>query len=318
MKTMINIQRCNVGEAEQHNSREKNYIAAVNASPKKRYSIFEDRTASNLSWVNPEYSGKSLQEIFENQKKLYTEKTGQKPQLKDRVRVNKKTGKEYTVSGWSPIREAVVLVKDDTRIEDFTPFTEWMKKRGVRTIRIDIHRDEGHTDELSGERKYNLHAHLIFDYINPGTGKTVKLPDDDLPEMQTKIAEALGMERGESKELTEAEHLTPDDYRAKKAAQKVKELEAKKKELETKIRKLEMETDLKKLRGQLVYSKNFVYDILENIVKHCDTATRESIEKDVIAADTNPPFRANLIAFLRKAQNQSRKAEPKHKGISLG
>ena len=63
-KTGINFQRCNVGSAEQHNRRDKAYIAAVNASPKKHYSIFEERTPENTRWENPAYGGRNLLEIL--------------------------------------------------------------------------------------------------------------------------------------------------------------------------------------------------------------------------------------------------------------
>ena len=230
MKTGINITRCNIGSAEMHNTRDPKYIAAVNASPKKRYSIYEDQTPRNSSWVNPVHSRKTLPELLEELRNLYRAKVGQAPQEEDRVRTvtDKKTGltRTVTTAGWSPIREGVCPILESTTVEDFRPFAEWLHSRGLTLIRVDLHHDEGHTDELTGERKYNRHAHLIIDWVDHATGKTVKLTKDDTREMQTRLADSLRMERGVSKEITGADHLSPDEQRAKAAAEKVRALQA--------------------------------------------------------------------------------------------
>lgn len=239
MKTGINITRCNIGSAEMHNTRDPKYIAAVNASPKKRYSIYEDQTPRNSSWVNPVYSRKTLPELLEELRDLYRAKVGQAPQEEDRVReiTDKKTGltRTVTTAGWSPIREGVCPILESTTVEDFRPFAEWLHSRGLTLIRVDLHHDEGHTDELTGERKYNRHAHLIIDWVDHATGKTVKLTKDDTREMQTRLADSLRMERGVSKEITGADHLSPDEQRAKAAAEKVLQLEAKAASLDSQI-----------------------------------------------------------------------------------
>lgn len=239
MKTGINFERCNVGSAEMHNTRDPEYIAAVNASPNKKYSIFEDQTKKNTSWVNPEYSGKSLPGLLDELRAIYKDKVGQAPQEEDRVReiTDKKTGMKRTVTtaGWSPIREGVCPILPTTTISDFGPFIEWLQSKGLQAVRLDLHHDEGHTDELTGERNYNHHAHLVVDWIDHTTGKTRKLSKIDTSEMQTQLAASLRMERGVSKEITGADHLSPDEQRAKAAAEKVKQLEAKAASLDTQI-----------------------------------------------------------------------------------
>lgn len=230
-KTGIYFERCNVGTAEMHNTRDPQYIAAINASPNKHYSIFEDQTEKNVSWVNPKYEGKSLPGLLNELRSIYREKIGQAPQEQDRVRdiTDKKTGmkKTVTTAGWSPIREGVCPIKADTTIADFGPFIEWLNSKGLQTIRIDLHHDEGHTDELTGWRKYNHHAHLIEDWIDHGTGKSCKLSKIDMSEMQTQLAASLGMERGESKAITGVKHLSAGEQRAKAAAEQAKNLETK-------------------------------------------------------------------------------------------
>ena len=239
MKTGINFERCKVGSAEMHNTRDPQYIAVINASPNKHYSIFEDQTKTNMSWVNPAYKDKSLPGLLDELRAIYRDKVGQAPQEEDRVReiTDKKTGMKRTVTnaGWSPIREGVCPILPSTSITDFGSFIKWLQSKGLQVVRLDIHHDEGHTDELTGERKYNHHAHLVVDWIDHSTGKTRKLSKEDTREMQTQLAASLRMERGVSKMVTGADHLTPDEQRAKAAAEKVKQLEAKVARLETQI-----------------------------------------------------------------------------------
>lgn len=229
MKTGINFERCNVGSAELHNRRNKAYMDAVNASPNKKYSIFEDESKNNVYWTNPEYSGKSLPGLLDELRNIYKSKVGQAPQEEDRVReiTDKKTGMKRTVTtaGWSPIREGVCPIKEDTTKKDFEPFIKWLESKGLHCIYIDIHHDEGYTDPVTDERRYNHHAHIGVDWIDHDTGKTRKLSKEDTREMQTQLAASLQMERGVSKTITGADHLTPDEQRAKAAALKIKKLE---------------------------------------------------------------------------------------------
>lgn len=236
MKTGINFARCNCGSAQAHNERKAEYLEALERSGKKTYDIFHDRTATNLHWTNPAYAGKSLEQILQDCRERYTASTGQAPQEQDRERMvtDKKTGlrKTVTTAGWSPIREGVCPVKEDTQLSDFNPLIKHLAAKGVSVISIDIHRDEGHTDPLTGERKYNYHAHVIADWTDRVTGKTAKLKKADMSHVQTVLADALHMERGESKEVTGKDHLTPAQQREKAAAESAARLEAKAAELE--------------------------------------------------------------------------------------
>ena len=253
-KTGINIEKCNVYKAEKHNGRDQAYIDAVNKSKNKTYSIFADKTPTNVTWINPDerYKDRTLVQLLNDIRKEVKEKTGQKLQEKDRIRKvkDKKTGefKEKIIPGSSPIREGVCPVKEDTKIEDFKPVIDWLAERNVKVIRIDIHNDEGHVDVDTKERKYNRHAHLIFDWMlhenlmgkDPKTGKeeviqkagtSVKLNKQDMSELQTVLADALGMERGESKEVTGTEHLKALEFRLQETAKDVERLEKKNEDL---------------------------------------------------------------------------------------
>lgn len=215
-KTGGHFERCNVGSVEAHNERTRDYLEKVKASGLPLY-FFQNLTANNTHWVNDrqEFAGKTCSQIFESLKQLYTEKTGQAPQLKDRTRINKKTGKEYTVAGWSPIREAVIPIKEDTTVEDFKPVFAWLRLNGLEPIRLDLHKDEGYKDEKTGETKMNYHAHLVVCWVDLQTGKTANLKKDKMSEFNQKVLpEALGMEAGESKNITGAKHLRPEEYKA--------------------------------------------------------------------------------------------------------
>ena len=206
-KTGAHFVPCNVGSVEKHNERDPEYLKSVEASGRDLY-FFQDLTPNNTSWVNPDYGGKTCSDIFADMIKRYKEKTGQSPQLNDRWRINPKTGRKEKVAGWSPIREAPIPIKPDTTIEDFKPVIDWLKMKGWNVIRIDLHKDEGYEDPVTGERKMNLHAHFVADCLDWKTGRTVKLSEEDmsLKGLQGLVADALGMERGEAKKVTGAEH----------------------------------------------------------------------------------------------------------------
>ena len=229
-KTGGHFDPCNVGCVEKHNERDPEYLKSVEASGRKLY-FFSDLTCLNSSWIARTYSGKSCSQIFEELKQLYTEKVGQAPQLKERKRVNKKTGKVTKIAGWSPIREAVIPIKPDTELRDFAKVVQWLRDKGWNTIRIDLHKDEGYEDEVTGDREMNLHGHLVVDCVNHQTGRTVKLDDKDMKEFQSVLAESLGMERGIPKDVTGAEHRNMWQQKEYAAAQHYEELKGMSEEL---------------------------------------------------------------------------------------
>ena len=131
MKTGIYFERCNCRTATAHNKREEQYLEGLEHSGKKTYDIFHDRTSQNLRWTNPDYEGKSLDEILDECRERYRQYVGQKPQEDDRVRIitDKKTGIKKTVktAGWSPIREGVCPVEASTTIINFSSFINWLE-----------------------------------------------------------------------------------------------------------------------------------------------------------------------------------------------
>ncbi len=297
-KTGINFVACNIGSAELHNSRDKKYLESVENSGKKTYDIFHDQTPLNNTWINPEYEGKNLINIYNDCRLRYIDKTGQKPQEKIRTRVikDKKTGMKRTVEtpGWSPIREGICPLKKETTLDDFKPFIKWTETKGVHIIRIDIHVDEGYQNAITGERKYNYHAHVIADWTDHLTGRTAKLTKLDTSEMQTVLAESLGMERGESKMVTGLDHVAAPRYREQQAAKHAKELEEeirkKEKELEEKKKAIEEgERQIAKNKGQAEKLK-----IEAKALENENTAIRKKLRSN--AADVG----ARVLGFVGK------------------
>ena len=252
-KTGIHFKPANVGSVEAHNERSQEYLDGVKRSGREFY-FFPDLTHLNKSVVNPKYENMTCKEIFEKQQELYIQKFKQKPNLKDRVVKNKKTGKERVISGWSPIREGVAPIKEDTKLEDFAPFIKWCEDNGLSIIRIDLHFDEGY-ETIKGLRSFNRHAHIVVDWLDWETGKTIKLDEAKMSEAQDIIAASLGMERGEKKAETGKTHLSPSEYREKVAEEKAAELEEENQALKEENRKLKEENTglMAKIQDTWVY-----------------------------------------------------------------
>lgn len=224
-KTSINIKPCNIGSSEPHNRRTAEYLARIN---KERFYIRTDLMPQNEAWVAPDFGNTSLTERYNQIAAMVKEKTGRAMQTKDRERVNKKTGKVTIVRGSTPLKEGVVVIKEDTTMEQLRHFCEVCKERwGITPLQVFIHRDEGHysNPEDIATWKPNLHAHIVWDWMNHETGKSCKLDEKAMCEMQTILAECLEMQRGISKKLTGKEHLERNDFiiaKQKQEAEKVK------------------------------------------------------------------------------------------------
>ena len=206
-KTSINIKPCNIGSSEPHNRRTAEYLARIN---KEKFYIRTDLMPQNEAWVAPDFGNTSLTERYNQIAAMVKEKTGRAMQTKDRERVNKKTGKVTIVRGSTPLKEGVVVIKEDTTMEQLRHFCEVCKERwGITPLQVFIHRDEGHysNPEDIATWKPNLHAHIVWDWMNHETGKSCKLDEKAMCEMQTVLAECLEMQRGTSKKLTGKEHL---------------------------------------------------------------------------------------------------------------
>ncbi len=237
-KASVHVKPCNIAQSERHNRRDVEYIKSLD--PKKLY-VRLDLSKNNSSYVAPEMKGVTLQEHLESIRVMVKQKTGRSMQEKD-VEYTDKNGKVRVRKGCSPIRECVVVINEDTRIKALLRFTRMVETRwGIKALQVHLHRDEGHY-EIPGDDstwKPNYHAHIIWDWMDHTTGKSIKLDADDMSAMQDMVAEALDMERGVKKSETGLDHLERNDFILQKQ-------EKEKKRLETEKRKIQSERDIAK------------------------------------------------------------------------
>lgn len=191
-KTSIHIEPCKIGSSEQHNQRLKHL----------------DYVRPDLSHQNERWVGVAdLPAHLDNLKTLVKDKTGRSMQAKA-----------------TPIREGVIVIKQDTTIAQLRGLADAIEQRwGIKTLQIYTHKDEGHTDS-DGSWKPNLHAHIVFDWVNNDTGKSIKLSKQDMAEMQTMVADCLEMVRGESSDI---KHLGTIQYKTQAEEQRLRTLKEK-------------------------------------------------------------------------------------------
>ena len=164
-----------------------------------------------------------------------------------------KTGRKMQAKA-TPIREAVVVIEDTTTMDDLKKLAKRFNDRfGIDVCQIAIHKDEGYKKSKDGI-KLNLHAHLVADWTDHESGKSLKLNRNDMAEMQTICAEVLGMERGKS---SEKQHLSAIQYKIAAEEQRAEAIKS-------------------KTRGLGIIQKNLSNDISDLLVevktksKECD------------------------------------------------
>lgn len=163
MKTSINFKSIK-SDSEAHNFRKKSYDY-----------IRKDLTKNNEYWMVDRIAIRK-----EKIEKYCKEKSNRKLQ-KNAI----------------PIREAVVVIKEKTTMLELQNLAKKLENElKIRIFQIAIHKDEGHYDSTTNEWKSNYHAHLVADWQDLKTGKTLKHSRFDYCKMQDITAEVLQMERG--------------------------------------------------------------------------------------------------------------------------
>lgn len=164
-----------------------------------KYLLPEEYHQENEYWILSDENGKikSAGKVFLEEVKKTKRKGGASPKFENAH------------------REAVIVLNSHHTMEDLHKVREhFEKKYNFICCAIAIHRDEGHIENIKGEKvpKYNYHAHLNF--ITYANGKQQwNFNKKQLADMQTEISEILGMERGESAKLTKKKHLKHQHYR---------------------------------------------------------------------------------------------------------
>ncbi len=163
MKTSINFKAVK-SDSETHNFRKKTFDY-----------IRKDLTPKNEYWMEQKIADR-IQKI----EAYCKEKSGRKLQ-----------------KNAMPVREAVVVIKESTTMLELQNLAKRLEEElKIRVFQIAIHKDEGHTDKDTKEWKPNYHAHLVADWQDLRTGKTLKHQSYHYSKMQDLTAECLNMERG--------------------------------------------------------------------------------------------------------------------------
>ena len=278
--TSVHIQACKTASSEIHNLREKDLSYVRDELSHLNESVIYERITPALSRIED----------------TYTKATGQKMQ-----------------PSASPLKEAVLVIREDTTIEDVKHFGELCQKEfGITPIQYHIHKDEGHYDSITNEWKPNLHAHIVFDFTcyehrmvektaksngktiknesgNPekkmvdNYGKSIKLSKSDMSRMQDLAAIATGMERGVASNKI---HLDAQRYKAQAIAEDIKELQLLHTEVKEENQRLsesnealtfsinEQSSIIEKQKSEITALQS-QYDVIANLVTETYIETKE-------------------------------------------
>ena len=160
---------------------------------------------SDLSYLNSSFHLKSIQEAKNFAERNCKEKTGRKMQDKA-----------------TPIREGVLLINKHHTAEDLKRLSRVLEQRfGIKTIQGYCHKDEGHYDKITNEWRPNYHAHMVFDWTNHQTGKSIKLNREDMSEFQSIVAGELNLERGHNSSI---KHLNAVQFKTQQEIRNLQNL----------------------------------------------------------------------------------------------
>ena len=235
MKTSINFKAAK-SDSEIHNFRKKSFDY-----------IRKDLTHKNEYWME--------QKIADRVQKIEAyckEKSGRKLQ-----------------KNAMPVREAVVVIKENTTMQDLHNLSKRLEEElKIRIFQIAIHKDEGHYDKDTNEWKPNYHAHLVADWQDLQTGKTLKHQSFHYSKMQDLSAECLGMERGISGSVTRLEAV---EFKIKKKEEDLKILEERYQEMKSEIDSKNSENLIVKEMDFLGFQKIKTDKTIENYKKAIKT-----------------------------------------------
>ena len=235
MKTSINFKAVK-SDSEIHNFRKKSFDY-----------IRKDLTPKNEYWMEQKIADRLLK--IENYCK---EKSGRKLQ-----------------KNAMPVREAVVVIKENTAMQDLHNLSKRLEEElKIRIFQIAIHKDEGHYDKDTKEWKPNYHAHLVADWQDLQTGKTLKHQSFHYSKMQDLAAECLEMERGVSGSLTRLEAV---EFKIKKREEDLKILEERYNEIKTELESKKSEDLIVKESDFLGFQKIKTDKTIENYKKAIKT-----------------------------------------------
>ena len=235
MKTSINFKAAK-SDSEIHNFRKKSFDY-----------IRKDLTHKNEYWMEQKIADRLLKiEAF------CKEKSGRKLQ-----------------KNAMPVREAVVVIKENTTMQDLHNLSKRLEEElKIRIFQIAIHKDEGHYDKDTKKWKPNYHAHLVADWQDLQTGKTLKHQSFHYSKMQDLAAECLEMERGVSGSLARLEAV---EFKIKKKEEDLKILEERYQEMQQEMESKKSEELIVKESDFLGFQKIKTDKTIENYKKAIKT-----------------------------------------------
>ena len=272
MKTSINFKVAK-SDSEIHNFRKKSFDY-----------IRKDLTHKNEYWMEQKIADRLLK--IESYCK---EKSGRKLQ-----------------KNAMPIREAVVVIKENTTMQDLQNLSKRLEEElKIRIFQIAIHKDEGHYDKDTKEWKPNYHAHLVADWQDLQTGKTLKHQSFHYSKMQDFAAECLEMERGISGSLARLEAV---EFKIKKREEDLKILEERYNEIKTELESKKSEDLIVKESDFFGFQKIKKDKTIENYKKAIKTnniqllknkTELESKEKQIAELKTNIESLKKEVSFFK-------------------
>ena len=243
MKTSINFKAAK-SDSEVHNFRKKSFDY-----------IRKDLTPKNEYWMEQKIADR-LQKIEDYCK----EKSGRKLQ-----------------KNAMPIREAVVVIKEDTTMLELHNLSKRLEEElKIRIFQIAVHKDEGHYDKDTNEWKPNFHAHLVADWQDLETGKTLKHQSFHYSRMQDITAECLEMERRISN--TGIQRLEAVEFKIRKKEEELKTLEEKYNEMKSEIESKKVEELVVKESDFLGFQKIKIEKTVENYKKALKVQNTELVK----------------------------------------
>lgn len=137
----------------------------------------------------------------------------------------KNTGRRTNMKASNKLWESALNLRERHTLEDVQRLNARIQEiTGFIPIQTAIHRDEGHTDEKTGDFIQNVHAQTTWLTQNPETGKSMAYllfgRKDIYRQIQDIVAEELGMTRGKPVEITGARHFkNMRDYKQMKRSE---------------------------------------------------------------------------------------------------
>lgn len=273
-KTSVHLKPCNIAASETHNKRLK-----------KLDYVREDLSHLNQSFMFIDHS-------------LSAELAKIKREVKSKT--NRKLQKNA-----NPIKESVIVIKEDTTIEELKDFcNKCNEKYGIIPLQIFTHLDEGHYKQ--GKWIPNLHAHITW-RVYDENGRNVSPTPLQCSQMQDIAAECLGMERGKKSTKKHASSLQFKIQKLEEQLRETSELLEKEKSVRNgvAIQLANLLSEVAKAQDEVKSLENRKSELQPNSFHEKISSIVNGI-KDASKALTDPKGRETIISMqksLDEAQN---------------